>query len=66
MDHEDVVNLLRKRKGPDSWRSLAKKIGCSAVFLCDVVDGSRKPGPKILHFLGLKAKVTVEREYTRK
>jgi hypothetical protein len=66
MNHADVVARLTKRKGKGSWRSLARVIGCSAMYLCDIVNGRRNPGPKVLEFLGLKSRTVIQREYTRK
>ena len=46
--------LARARNGGESWASLARRIGVSRGFLADVVFGRRKPGQKVLEFLGME------------
>jgi len=45
--------LARARDGK-SWASLARRIGVSRGFLADVVFGRRRPGQKVLEFLGME------------
>lgn len=42
-----------------SLRSLGKRWGVSAMFLCDLRKGRRKAGPRILKILGLKREITI-------
>lgn len=44
-----------------SQRALAKKIGCSATFLNDILLGKREPSGVVLTYIGLKRKVTYVR-----
>jgi hypothetical protein len=54
MTHDKLIRELEKRRGDGTWKELAAKIGCSAAYLCDVMRGHRRPGRKILEFLGFK------------
>lgn len=59
-----LIRELGKRRGGRTWAMLAAEIGCSTSNLCDVLRGHRRPGRKILDFLGFKAEtvyVKVER-----
>lgn len=43
-----------------SQRALARKIGCSAAFLNDIILGKREPAGKVLAYLRLKRRVSYE------
>jgi hypothetical protein len=62
----DVMQLLKKAQGAGSARTLAKKIGVTPQFLCDVYRGRRDLGEQIPSFLGLVKRVTYEILYERK
>lgn len=44
-----------------SQRNLAKKLGVSPMFICDIIKGRREPGEKILKALGLQKNVRIIR-----
>jgi hypothetical protein len=52
-----VINELVKRRGDNTWKELAEQIDCSATSLCDVLHGHRRPGKKILEFLGFRTEM---------
>jgi hypothetical protein len=67
MEHEFAMSLKKYQTDADvreelrlladsmsTHAALAKKMGISPAYLCDVLDGRRNPGPKILKFLKLK------------
>ena len=49
-----LIRELDKRRGERTWAMLAAEIGISAAYLCDVRRGHRKPGRKILDYLGFE------------
>jgi transcriptional regulator with XRE-family HTH domain len=59
-DSEIRDRLKRCVTAAGSQRALADKIGVSAPYLSDVLNGNRNPGPKVLAYLGL------ERHYRKK
>ena len=56
MDRAQVVKLLEKLRGARDWKELAAEIGISESLLSRVRSGVAAPGPKMLAFLGLRAK----------
>lgn len=50
----DPITLLKERQFGLSLRQYARQIGISAPYLSDVYRGNRRPGPKILKYLGLE------------
>ena len=44
-----------------SQRNLAKKLGISPMFVCDVLKGRRDPGEKMLKAMGYERKVSIRR-----
>ena len=64
MDRTNVIDLLLRKQGDRSLREFADEVGCSAAYLSDIYRGNRQPGKKILRFLGLRRKRTVEVTYT--
>lgn len=55
-----ITEILRQPPPGRSWghrtvAGLAREIGVSAPFLHQVRAGVRRPGPKILRYLGLEA-----------
>ena len=64
MDAEKVRKLLRKAVEKEgSLRSLARRMGCSAPFVSDVLRGNREPSGPILTFLNLE-RVTIPAKKT--
>lgn len=49
-----------------SQRNLAKKLGVSPMFICDILQGRREPGGKILKAMGLQREVRIIRTVTIK
>lgn len=59
MELNDIIEALElEAEVKGSKRALAREIGCSAAYLCDVLLHRRTPGPKILDHMGLK-RITV-------
>lgn len=54
MTLHSLIRELGKRRGERTWAMLAAEIGCSTSNLCDVLRGHRRPGRKILDYLGLQ------------
>ena len=46
-----------------SLRALAAEWECSAMYICDLRRGRRRPGPKLLKHLGIRKIVTTTVEY---
>ena len=44
-----------------SQRLLAKKLGVSPMFICDILKGRREPGDKLLKALGMYKHVSIRR-----
>ena len=51
--------LLGRAHNLGSHKALAALLGVPPAFLSDVLHGRRKPGTKILAYLGLKEKIQV-------
>lgn len=51
----DVLNMLKARQAGRTQREFAAEIGITQQYLCDVLQGNRKPGRKMLDYLGLEA-----------
>lgn len=62
----DPIEMLRARQGDQSLREFAGMVGVTAAYLSDLYRGNRYPGPRILHFLGLKRNVKKSVVYTYK
>jgi hypothetical protein len=61
--HEDIVRMLRERRGDRSIAALAADFGVTKQYMGKMLKGLEIPGPSILAPLGLKAeKLTVYRE----
>jgi hypothetical protein len=58
---ENPVSELRQRVGESSQIKVARDLGISQQYLCDVLADRRKPGKKILAALGLERLVTYVR-----
>jgi len=57
--------MLRKMvEEAGSQRNLAKKMGVSPMFLCDILKGRRDPGEKFLSALGYSRTVQIRRVVT--
>ena len=54
------LQLLRDRLKGRTYKEVGDEIGVSAAFICNVLKGKRKPGPKVLKALGLKKVVSFE------
>lgn len=50
----DPIKLLRAHLRTKTQRALAEEIPCSAAYLCDVLNGRRDPGPRIMDYLGIE------------
>lgn len=60
MNEKAVVELVRKEKArAGGVRALAREWGISPVYISDLLNGRRGPGPGILKNLGLKRVQTV-------
>lgn len=62
-DEAEVIKELTRRRGDMPLREYASTIGCSHAYLYDVLNGSRKPGPKILKSLGIEKRVITKTIY---
>lgn len=51
---DEIVSRLLQRQGERSQKALADEMGISAVYLSDVLNHRRSPGPAILSFLGFE------------
>jgi hypothetical protein len=56
-----LVALHKLHESHKSWVNVAKVLGVSQSFLCDLLKGRRQPGTKVLEKLGLQKRV----EYVR-
>ena len=66
MSSIDPIKLLRSHASTaGSMRKLALKIGVSAPYLSDVMNGHRMAGQKVLKYLGLRRSVTRQVQYFR-
>ena len=65
MKRADVMDLLMRRQGDRSLREFAVEVGCSAAYLSDLYRGYREPGRKIMRYLGLAKRRSVETTYVR-
>ena len=54
--------LERRVRAAGSQRNLAKQLGVSAMFLCDILKGRRDPGAKLLTAMGYERKVSIRRK----
>ena len=63
---EDVIQQLKTSQGDRSLRAYADTLGCSPSYLCDLYNGNREPGEKILKQLGLAKKVTKTVTYVKR
>lgn len=63
---QNPIEMLKKRQGTQSLRTLAKQIPCSAAYLSDVLRGQRAPGPRILNFLGIERNHEVTITYRKR
>jgi len=50
-----VLYIIRCKKGPRSWSAVAKLMRVSRSYLCDVMGGRKRPGPKVLRWVGVEA-----------
>jgi hypothetical protein len=63
INEDDVrAKLLRACEQAGSQKSWAEKNGVSAVYVCDVLQGRRGPGGKILAALGCRRVVLYEED----
>jgi hypothetical protein len=61
MTEQQVIDLVRAEvEKAGSYRALGAKWGVTPSYLCDLLQGRRAPGPKLLRPLGLERVVTVE------
>lgn len=65
MTQAEFLDFLKAEvKKMGSARTAARKLGVSAVYLCDILNGNRPAGDKICKALGVVRSVKVTREYT--
>lgn len=58
---KDVLALLRKEaEAAGSQKELAAKLGVTAQYVSDVLNGRREPGESILKPLGLRKVINYE------
>ena len=60
---EAITQKLRKGQGAMSLQDYAKRLGCSATYLSDIMCERRDPGPKILRLLKLRRSRTTTITY---
>ena len=60
--NENPVLELRKMLRGSTQKNVADMLGISPQYLCDVVQGRREPGPKILDALHLERLVIYRRK----
>lgn len=53
----EMIAKLRDKLG--GVRSLAREIGVSPSYVCDVLQGRRAPGPDFLKAVGVRKKVEI-------
>ena len=63
---EDVIKKIVADKGGQSLRAYASTIGCSPMYISDILNNKREPGPKVLAHLGLEKEVTRTVIYKKK
>ena len=54
--------LRQEARAAGSQKALAKRIGVSPTFLCDILNGRREPSGKPVAFLGLTREVRYVRD----
>lgn len=57
-----ITTLRREVKAAGSQKALAKSMGVSNTYLCEVLAGRKEPGEKILVPLGIERVVTYRRK----
>jgi transcriptional regulator with XRE-family HTH domain len=60
LNHEQLLNLLKKKQGDRSAREFAGELGISHVYLTHIYGGKREPGPAVLQKLGLRREIVYE------
>lgn len=63
---DDVIEKIKTEKGGQSLRAYAETVGCSHMYISDVLNNRREPGKKILDHLGLERTVIKTIEYKPK
>lgn len=54
MTEDQIIKLIKDKKGDGSQSDLARAMGITPQYLHDVLNGRRAPGPKILEYLGIE------------
>lgn len=62
-DREQVIELLKKRKGSTPTARFAADIGVKPLYLTQILAGYRNPGLRVLKYLGLGKEKTVTVTY---
>ncbi len=58
LTRDDILVLIITLVAQEGSQSAAaRKIGISATYLGDILDGSKEPGPAVLKFLGIEREV---------
>lgn len=60
---EQVIGLLRKRRGTTPIPRFAAEIGIKPEYLQQIIGGHRNPSTRVLKFLGLGKEKTVTVTY---
>ena len=58
LGREQVLAIMRTAQGELSDKDFAAELGISPAYLCDIYNGHRQPGSKVLMALGLERHIT--------
>jgi transcriptional regulator with XRE-family HTH domain len=58
MNMQTVIATLRKRCQREGQAEVARQLGVSSAYICRVLNGERRLGPKIIKALGLRIELT--------
>lgn len=61
MNTNDVRKIIARRLRTQSASDLARELGISPQYLCDVIKGRKEPGDGMLRPLGLRRQVDIVR-----
>ena len=61
MTHAQLIRSLKSQCAESTLRAVATRLGITASYLSDTINGRRDPGPKLLTGLGLSRRVTYHR-----
>ena len=55
---EDIIEKIVADKGDQSLRAYASTVGCSPMYISDILNNRRDPGPRLLNHLGIEREIT--------